>query len=497
MYSTLVLVGLAALSADLAPARVTAPVQSAAFEDMAAISDKLQRAIDDDRYDDALVLAKALAVHPAFIDLPPQGQASVHYLVGVLHLEAGRPAAALPSLRLATDTPGATLSQWMMRLQATSALQEVTEVARTLVVILDRFPEAKDELFDDFVLQMAGSPEVDRDAAFELRLALLRSGWGHDEDSWIWVKLVDDLIARERGAETGPVIDRVTAAPNRLQLFAMRRYDDVRPADATFDVGTAYAADLELYRTRAGAAGATIEDRTAYVSALRSRGRFDEALALSDSILAAPLPDAEAEPEAESDLTWAMDSRAYVLMALGRHDEAVEQARTAALRTEYGRPNVSQTINLGGILLRLGRHAEARDAVASINADQVSGYGLMQALKIRACAAHSLSDEATATALFTQLDTDWRDAPTATYAALACRGDEDGMARLLVEMLADPEHQEIGVAYMHRYLAAAPVSAFDQRLSGHHFRVIVRPEVVAARDLVARAYDVPLIDVPI
>ncbi len=497
MYSTLVLVGLAALSADLAPARVAAPVQTASIHDMAEVSDKLQRAIDDRRYDDALVFAKALSVHPAFDELPPAGQAAIHYLIGVLLMEADRPAAALPSLILATDFPGATLQQWMMRLQATSATEDRDGMARILATMLGRFPEAKDELYDDFVLQTAGNPELDRDAAFELRLALLRSGWSHDEDSWIWVKLVDDLIARGRESETGPVIARVTAPSNRMQLFAMRRYDAVRPADATFDIGAAYAADLELDRTRAEAPGATIEDRNTYVSALRARGRFDEALVLADAIMAAPLPDAEAEPEAESDLTWAMDTRAHTLLALGRHDEAVEQERAAALRTEYGRPNVSQTINLGGMLLRLERYSEARDAVAAIDADQVSAYGLMQALQVRACAAHSLSDDVTASALFARLDAEWRDSPSAAYAALACRGDEDGMARLLVEMLADPEHQEIGVAYMHRYLDVAPVSDFDRRMTERHDRVIARVEVTAARDRVARVYDIPLVNVAI
>lgn len=495
MFSTLVLVGIAALLADLAPARVGAPVQTAAIDDMAAIYRKLQSAIDDHRHDDALVFAKTMIAHPGFADLPPERQGLVHYLVGVLLVEAGRPAAALPSLTLATESPGATRQHWMTRLGATSAVRDRDGTARVMAVMLTRFPEAKDELFDDFVLQMAGSPEVDAEAAFELRLALLRSGWSHNEDSWIWVKLVDDLMARGRGAETGAVIARVTAPANRMQLFAMRRYDAVRPADAIFDIGPAYAADLELDRTRAEASGATIEDRNTYVMALRARGRFDEALVLADKILAAPPPDAEAEPEAESDLTWAMDTRAHILLALGRHDEAIEQARTAAARTEYGQPNVSQTINLGGALLRLERYAEARDTVVSIEADQVSAYGLMQALQIRACAARALSDHDTAADLFARLDAEWRNAPNAAYAALACRGDEDGMARLLVEMLADPEHQEIGVAYMHRYLDSTPVSDFDRDMTERHFRVIARPEVVAARDAVARVYDIPIVNV--
>lgn len=497
MYSTLALLGLAALSADLAPAPDVAPHQTASVEDMASIADKLQRAIENDRYDDALVFAKALTVHPDFASLPPEGQARVHYVVGVLHLQAGRPAAALPHLTLATEARGATLRQWMMRLDATTAIRDRDETARTLAVVLTRFPEAKDELFADFVLQMAGSPEIDRDAAFAVRLALLRSGWSHNEDSAIWVKLVDDLMERGRGAEAGPVIARVTAPANRMQLFAMRRYDAVRPADATFDIDAAYAADLQLDRERAEETGATVEDRNAYVMALRGRGRFDEALVVADRILSAPPPDAEADPGAESYLTWAMGARAYVLMALGRYDEAVEQARAAALRTEYGQPNVSQTINLGGMLLRLERYAEARDAVAAVPEDQVSAYGRMQALEIRACALHALSDDAAAAPLFTRLDADWRDAPNATYAALACRGDEDGMARLMIEMLADARHQETGVAYMHRYLDSTPVSDFERRMTARHFAVIARPEVVAARDAVARVYDIPVINLPL
>lgn len=501
MCSAIAFLGLVVLSADLAPApptglHATLP-QAVSAESMASIHDKLQRAIENTRYDDALVFAKALTVHPDFAGVPAEQQARVHYLVGVLHLEAGRPAAALPYLTLATERPDATLQQWTTRLNATNDLQDLDQSARVLAAILTRFPEARDQIFDDYIIGLAGSPEIDRDAAFELRLALLRSGWRHNDDSWIWVKLVDDLMARGRGDETGPVIERVTAAANRMQLFAMRRYDAVRPADVAFDIDAAYAADLELHRGRAEAPGATVEDRSAYVSALRARGRFAEALGLADEILTAPMLDTDADPEAESHLTWVMGSRAYTLMALGRHDEAIEQARAAALRTEYGRPNVSQTINLGGMLIRLERYAEARDVVAAVPEDQVSAYGRMQALWIRACASHALSDDASASPMFTRLDADWRDAPNATYAALACRGDVDGMARLMIEMLADAEHQETGVAYMHGYLDFTPVSDFDRRMKALHFEVIALPEVVAARDAVARTYDIPIIDIPL
>lgn len=497
MYSTFVLMGLAALTGDLAPAAVHAPVQTAAMEDLAAISGKLTRAIEDERYDDALVFAKALSAHPDFAGLPPERQSAIQYFIGIVLLNAERPAAALPYLVVVTDAPGATLAQWNMRLQATSTLADHDETARTMTVMLRRFPEAESGFHDDFVQQMAGSPQLDRDVAFELRLALLQSGWSHDSDSWIWVKLIDDLIARGRSAEAAPVIARVTAPANRMQLFSMRRYDAIRPADATFDIDTAYAADLERLRTRAETTGATIEDRDAYVAALRGRGRLEEALTLADGIVTDPLPDAEADPDAESDLTWAMNTRASVLMSLGRHDEAIEQARAAALRTEYGRPNVSQTINLGSMLLRLERFSEALEAVAAIEGGQVSGFGLMLTLKIRACAAHALSDEATAATLFERLEAEWRDAPSATYAALACRGDEDGMARLLVEMLADPEHQEIGVAYMHRYLEPTPISAFERLMFERHHRVVSRTEVIAARDQVARVYDIPIVDQPL
>ena len=71
------------------------------------------------------------------------------------------------------------------------------------------------------------------------------------------------------------------------------------------------------------------------------------------------------------------------------------------------------------------------------------------------------------------------------------------MARLMIEMLADARHQETGVAYMHRYLDSTPVSDFERRMTARHFAVIARPEVEAARDAVARDYDIPVINLPL
>lgn len=493
MYGALVLLGLAAFSADIAPPAVRPLLSLQEGESLENLHAKMQRAIEAGRYEEALVSAKALAAHPELVDLPEEGRHAIDYLIGVLQLQLGRPGLALDPLVRATEWPGATREQWFMRLGAYGAARDIEGSARTLILLLDRFPGAAEELGGAYALQLAVGPEPDPDTAFKVRQALFDAGWRHDADSQVWMKLLDDLIARDRATEAGPVIARVAAPSAQLQLFALRRYDVVRAAPVDFDPVAAYASDLIVVQERANAETATVEQRSGLVSTLFSLGRFEEALAAADAILAAPPPSLEAEPEAETHLIWVMDTRARVLLLLGREEEAVEQQRAAAARLEFGQPNVSQVINLGWLSLRLDRPSDALAAVADISKDEVSRYGWMQTILVRGCAARGLSDAATAEPAFAQLDANWRDAPTAAYAASACRGDEDGMARVLVHMLSDPEHANVGVALLHDYLDTGDVTPFDRRLAALHHRVAARPEVVSARDQVGRGFAVPTI----
>lgn len=491
MSVAIALLGLAALSGDLSapvPADPTGvrPLQQDSWE---SLREKLGLAIEQERFEDALLLTKALLAHPDSADLPATDRRPFLWLQSLLNMQLGRPALAVPALEAMTAEPDATREQWTTLLDAYSQTRNLNGAARTLTEILKRYPSAASDFYDLFVLQLAGSPDVEPDVGFALREALHQSGWVNEDASWVWLKLVDDYIDRDRLADATPVVARVTSPSARLQLFAMRRYDPVRPAGASLDIDAAWAGEITLARKEAGKPEATVEARNRLASDLFATDRLDEALAVVDAVLAAPEP--PADTPAADDFTWALNTRSRILMALNRGDEAVAQQQAAAARPEFGKPNVSQQINLGWTLLRLDRPQEAFDAVKDIDIEgSLSPFGKMQAWQVRACAARGAGNVVDAEAAEALITEHWNDAPIAAYEAAACREDEADMARILILALEDPESAPHIVELMHAYLDREP-TAWDRRMAALHYRVVARPEVVAARDAVGRAFTVP------
>jgi tetratricopeptide (TPR) repeat protein len=491
MSVTVVLLGLAALSGDLPPPVAADPsaVRALPQDSWDSIRGKLAGAIEQKRLEEALLLTKALLAHPDSAALSEAERRPFLWLQALLNLELGRPAVALPTLDAITASPDATFEQWTARLDANSQLQNYDAAASTLTEILHRFPSGLGDLNQAFVLGLAMSSEGSPEVGFALREALHKARWINEDASWIWLKLVDDYIDHDRSADAASVFARVTDPSARLQLFAMRRYDAVRPTGAVLNIDAAWAGEIALARKAADRPDAAVKARNRLASSLFAVDRLDEALALVDAILAGPEP--EAGTAEADDYTWVLNTRSRILMALGRSEDAVTQQQAAAARLEYGAPNVSQQINLAWTYLRLDRPREAFDAVKGMETERaMSAYGKMQVWQVRACAARGVDDLAAAEADEALLAEHWRDAPVAALDAHACREDEDAMARLLIEALADPETASSMVESMHAYLDAEPTD-WDRRMAARHRRVMARPEVIAARDAVGRAFTVP------
>lgn len=485
-----VLLGFAALHGDLPPPVEADPttVRALQQESWEGLRAKLGAAIDQERFEEASLLLKALLAHPDSAAMSESARAPFLWLQALLYMQMDRPAAAIPALQSLTASPQATQEHWSALLDAYNRTRNQDGAASTLTEILTRYPDAAQDLYDVFVLQISVYPGLEADTGFRLREALHRSGWVNEDASWVWLKLVDDYIDRGRAAEAGPVVARVSSPSARLQLFAMRRYDPVRPTAATLDIDTAWAREITLARKRADGPDATLEDRNRLASGLFAIDQLAEALGVVDAALAAPEPEA-GSPEAE-DFTWLLNTRSRILMALNRGDEAVAQQQAAAARSEFGHPNVSQQINLGWTFLRLDRPREAFDAVKDMDEENLSAFGKMQAWQVRACASRGIGDIAAAEAVEATIFEHWKDAPIAAYEAASCREDEAEMARLLIVALGDPETAPDMVDLMHAYLDREP-TAWDRRMADRHARVVALPEVIAARDAVGRAFTVP------
>lgn len=504
MYGVLFLLGLAAISADPgahSPRPAPSHGQShspgkVAPDGWAGLRDKLIRALEQQRFDEALVLAKTMMAHPDFAQAPERDRRDLQYLVGSLTLQSGRAAAAVPYLEALVASPRATQDEWLTLTDAYIASRANDQAARAMTTLIQRFPESAGELRLDYRAQYAMRPDIDAEAGFALRQALFRSDWRYEHESWAWVKLVDELIDRDRGTEAAAVLARITDADVRVQTLALRRYDGVRPAQDRPDLKAVYEAELDDLRKAAAAPGATMADHSRVVQRLFSLGRYDETLAAVEVALALPEP-GEDQIDLIQDATWIMDGRAHALFALGRVDEALEAGRLAAARPEYGSPNVNQTINLAWLHVRLDRPTEALALVEGMSDRDIGDFNLMRVHRLRACAAHAAGDQETVRTSLEWIRGHAAEGPVSLYDTLACIDDEEGMAVELAAMLADPERQEHAVALMHHYSDRGWQTDWDRTVEARYDRVTARPDLIAARDRIARRFDVPTIGAPI
>ena len=195
--------------------------------------------------------------------------------------------------------------------------------------------------------------------------------------------------------------------------------------------------------------------------------------------------------DAGEELAWTMDYRARALAQLGRFDEAVAQLRAAAERPEYGAPNVSQSINLAGLLADLGRGAEAEAIVAQVMARGLSPYGRMQAEAVRACARTGPAAEALA-----YLREHQADAPAALQDALICEGDLQAAARLYIERLSDPDRRTSALAELQDYATPPVMTPLQQAAIRRREQLRRRPDVQAAIARVGRIEHYNLLPTP-
>lgn len=474
-------------------ALVAPRVQVAPVKTIDGLWTQLGAAVQANDYAAALVFTKAYADHPEFAAQPVERRNATTILLGLLYAGQGQDAAALPYLIEASERPGATPDLWLTRITAHARTGDRTAAARALTQFLPRYTAELPTLSTTFILQLERDPDVESEARFELRLALRDAGWRDRYDSGTWIRLIDDLMTRDRLDEAVPLAARVSRSSGLVRLYAMRRYDALRAAAAMpeLDIVAVLDAELAAQRAEAEAPGAEFEARNDWASSLFERGRYEEALAVSDATLALPAPAADSEDDRS--LTWTMDGRARQLMELGRLDEAIAQMEIAAKRDEGVGVNVSQTINLGWFYLRAGRNEQAIESVKSLQPDTASAFGLMQAMHVRACAGAALGNAGVAGLAFAHMEQNWREAPLTWVEAQACRGDADGAADTLLRILADDDLSEAAVIALHTYQVDQHATPYDRRIAEVLTRAYARPDVVAARDRIARALVLPTV----
>jgi tetratricopeptide (TPR) repeat protein len=350
------------------------------------------------------------------------------------------------------------------------------------------------------VAQIPGGP----DRRFALLEALYGANWKpHDallSADRQWRELALLMLDRGQVNRAGAVAETVSAPYALIEMRADRRFDPLIDRDAPrYEAEEAAARRLDLLEEAAGRSPDRLQAYNAVAGVLIESRRTTEALKLLDEVLArasAPNGGKPAFTDTGEELAWTMDYRARALAQLGRYDEAVTQLRAAAERPEYGEPNVSQSINLAGLLSALGRAREAQAVTDAVLVRQLSPYGRMQAEAVRACARAQLGDRAGVARSLAYLQSHEADAPPALQDALICAGDLSGAARLYVARLTDPERRTAALAELQDYAAPPSMTPLERELARRRLLVRSRAEVRAAIARVGRIEHYNLLQAP-
>lgn len=291
------------------------------------------------------------------------------------------------------------------------------------------------------------------------------------------------LLEVGQDAEAARVADKVTTAVDLFGMKLDKRFAAIVKADPKlFDIDRAAVAELERLQKLYGQApqGAGADQ---IIEAMRTLGRFDEALTFADKTLTKP---ELLDDRGYDNRNWIEDRRALVLWDMGRFDEAIAAQRVAASRKEHGRDNVSQVINLADMLIDQGRFLEALEVVEPMSrSGTISPFGAGFVAGIRVCAYNGLSDEKAAQEAFAFVEAHVSDNRKARLSALLCANDTAGAAAHMIAWLSDPMDREEAL----RELSPAPdrpLAVFAAVLSHRFAKVRDDPAVVAAVARVGR-----------
>jgi tetratricopeptide (TPR) repeat protein len=289
------------------------------------------------------------------------------------------------------------------------------------------------------LLRAANRVDESEARALEVHETLLRVGYAPPppaSDEALRMGHARLLLRRGRVTEARERLEKVLHVENLVSIRIDREFDPLRedPAfEARLDLAAAMARNLEDSRELIEAHPKLLEVVYRHMQDLDKAQRNEEALALADAALARLGEDPEAYSDADEYRPWILNDRAYLLYELGRREEGEAALREGAKLTEGDEPNVSQSINLAGYLIREGRAAEALALVGA--AGKASPYGDAWIASVRSCAGALLNDEALRVDGLKYLEEHVDDNPQAFSRALLCSNDLDGAAALMIRRL--------------------------------------------------------------
>lgn len=408
-------------------------------------------------------------------------------------------------LKLATDSPYAPKEAWLARLGVSAERSRLDEEVECLTRIAQTWPDELARPGNDYyfldVVDRAGRDHTLRLAYIALLNALFAAQWKPNDpfvspDS-VWRDLV--LVRIEAGDLAGAkgVAAKIISLASIVDMRIDRRFDGITlPDPSSFDVGKAYSGEIAYMRAASAAAPDKLEGVNQYAVELIMSGKAAAALKLLDDAMARAAAADPAKPafsDFAKQINWAENNRAMALQNMGRFEESLAQLEHAAARTEDGKKNVSQAINLGGAYVDLGRPKDALVWIGPANLGTPSPFGRMQAEAVRACAYAQLNDTVEIGKSLDYLKAHDADAD-GTYAwALLCTNDLDRAAAAYMASLENPDSRTRTLYEFQDFIEPQFRPPFAAEMHRRLLAVRNRPEVRAVIERYGRIMSLPFV----
>jgi tetratricopeptide (TPR) repeat protein len=434
-------------------------------------------------------LDKVIAA-PSFDQLPAELRFQTLYMAAVVAFQDKQYDKAH---RLATRATGfdlATGNAWMARLFAALYTSDNPDAGRCLEAIARQWPEQLDNVRPQgiaqthFALRVAHENDVDR----AMLTALFDANWQAEYSDYdtLWRDLALLQIEHNENEHAATVARRIRNAHTALSMRIDKRFDPItRGQSQAFDVDHLLEAQILAARARVKARPDQLRPVQRLQDLLLESGRNGEVLSISDAAVAhAERGDGDkAYTDFSEAYNWVLNQRSLALAHEGRWDDAVREMTRAARRPENGGLNVSQSINLAGLLADLGQPDKA--AAAILEPGEMSPNGNMQLEYVRLQIAIEKNDADSIAKHMAYLQKHRTDDIATWQRALLKHGDLDAAAALLIQRLQAPHWRSDALVEMQHYTQSEQTPAMktmEQRWNA----VASRPDVQAALAKVGR-----------
>lgn len=303
-------------------------------------------------------------------------------------------------------------------------------------------------------------------------------------------RYADLLVAEGRGDEARLVASNIHAPWLLLRMTLDPDLRSLVPQD--FDMRSATERHLETARLTAARHPYSLQAVLNVEAELRALGRPEEALAV---LQAAERREGGLAGFADADRTvsWWWNAKSHVHRDLGEPAAMEAALRQGADTPERGSANISQTLNLAGLLINIGRPRAVLETLERLDPANLNDFASMLFRSARACALHQIGRTESAMRDLAVLKGNPRvGGGRPLMIGQLCLGDMDAAAATLIARIDNPDTRTLALIELAEYLpspidraATSPVEKALQQLKR-------RADVIAALERHGGQMRIPL-----